>query len=233
MTEATNYIEFIDKYCERVTLGVWDEPLNVISNIAFFAIAVLLFRYFRKNFQSDYGRHWDIAILIGFAFCISIGSTLWHLYAQRWALYTDVIPILLFINLFLLSCFFRVLKLPLVLVFVCFAVYHLMNTFVQSNFSIDVLNGSIFYVPVFLCLLSVTLVLLYQKSTLAKLYAYSTVLFAFSLILRTLDLSQCESFPIGTHFLWHSSIAIMLYWLTKSLMLSAKNDSLGKSPRIN
>jgi len=250
MTDSTSYFEFIDKYCERTMEGMWAEPFNVVSNIVFVIVSLLLLRFFLRHFQGQYLKNWDIGVLIMLAFCISIGSTLWHIFAVRWALYADVIPILIFINLFLISCFIRILHLKILNVIFLFSVYQLLNYTIQNQFSIDTLNGSIFYIPILIMLMGIAFFLYLKENMthhstsspqavekvkyLSRYYVVAAALFSLSLILRTLDLSQCENFPLGTHFLWHTFIGIMLYYLTMSLMINQmgeiENDDIRKSP---
>lgn len=218
MADPSRYIEYIDKYCERVSPGMWGEPLNIISNVAFLLAALLLLKYFKKNYIGEYLKHWDIAVLITLLFFITIGSTLWHILAIRWALYTDVIPILVFVNLFFLSCFVRILNLSTIKVILFFSIYQLFSFVIKTQYPIHTLNGSIFYLPILISLAVITIVLYRQKSHLGQYYLTAFLIFTIALSLRTVDISQCEMFPAGTHFLWHIFISVMLYSLTMSLM---------------
>ncbi len=231
MPNAVDYAEFIDKYCERTVSGLWGEPLNVLSNIAFLVVFVLLFRFYRVNFTGQMLRYWDITLLIILLFLITLGSTVWHVFAVRWALYSDAFPILLFINVYLLSCFVRVLRLRFLWIVALFLLYQLFNYVIQLNFSIDTLNGSIFYLPVYFVLFGVLFQVCRRQDSLSSYYFIALGLFTVALVLRTFDLSQCDRFPIGTHFLWHIIIAAMLYFLTKPLMLSQlKAHEFGPKP---
>lgn len=220
MSDSARYFEYIDKYCERTAEGLWAEPLNVISNIAFFIVAILLFRFYRQHFKGKFIKYWDISLLIALMFFITGGSTLWHVYSLRWALYTDAIPILIFINVFLLSCFVRILGLSVSAVILLFLLYQLFNYGIQLNFSMDTLNGSIFYLPVWIFITGILFFACRNRDGLCHYYLISVGLFSAALVLRTFDISQCDNFPTGTHFLWHILIATMLFFLTKSLMLS-------------
>ena len=222
--EDAGYLTYIDKYCERTHEGLWAEPLNVVTNLAFVIVLFLLFKYFNKHFKGQYLKYWDISLLLFFLFCLSIGSTLWHLFAQRWALMADVIPILLFINVFLLSCFVRVLKFSAWQAALAFVVYQAMNFAVQKQFDINTLNGSIFYVPILLYLAIIMVFTCRMGKSLCQYYVLSVTLFAIALVLRTLDLSACDVFPLGTHFIWHTLISMMIYALTMSLMRSTHNQ---------
>lgn len=46
----------IDAYCERIGTGFWAEPLNALSNVAFFAAAALGLWYWRQAASRDRGR---------------------------------------------------------------------------------------------------------------------------------------------------------------------------------
>jgi len=96
--------DYLDHYCERVEWGLWGEPFNVVSNIGFFIAAFLFFRNYQKYLRTGSARKHDIELLIILLFAIGLGSALWHSYATSLFLWSDRIPILLFINLYLLSC---------------------------------------------------------------------------------------------------------------------------------
>ncbi|MCD8494126.1 MAG: ceramidase domain-containing protein [Alphaproteobacteria bacterium] len=84
--------EFIDIYCERLGPGLWAEPLNALTNAAFFIAAVLAYLLARKENKLD----WRSGILIGLVAIIGTGSTLFHTIATFWAMLTDSIPILIY-----------------------------------------------------------------------------------------------------------------------------------------
>ena len=48
-----NWAENIDLYCERTGPGLWAEPLNALSNLAFIAVAVILWRRAGRNAPFD------------------------------------------------------------------------------------------------------------------------------------------------------------------------------------
>ena len=97
--------DYLDHYCERLAPGLWAEPFNTLTNLAFLVAAVLAIRRYRKSVHWS-GREWDLWILIMLLFAIGIGSGLWHIFAAPWALHVDHYPVLLFINIYLLSCLF-------------------------------------------------------------------------------------------------------------------------------
>ena len=77
-----------DSYCERTDPGYWSEPVNAVTNLAFIAIAILMWR---RSYGHPAGR-----VLAGILFVIGVGSYLFHTHATLWAVLLDVLPILLF-----------------------------------------------------------------------------------------------------------------------------------------
>lgn len=90
-----NTATFIDLYCERTSASWWNEPLNVVTNLAFFVAAYLLacqLRSMKPN--TGLGVPWDWWALSGLIALIGMGSLLFHLFAQPWAGWLDVMFIL-------------------------------------------------------------------------------------------------------------------------------------------
>ena len=88
-----NWTQAVDIYCERTGPGLLSEPVNAISNAAFFVAAWLAWRAAKARGLADA----PTLTLIGLTAAVGVGSTLFHTFAQRWAGAADVIPILLFI----------------------------------------------------------------------------------------------------------------------------------------
>ncbi len=205
--------DIIDLYCERTASGLWAEPLNTLTNLAFVLAAVLLARVYGWSYRGRLGQGWDLALLIALIAAIGVGSGLWHLTARRWAMWLDVLPILVFISIFLLVSLRRALGLGWAATLALFLLYHAVNTAVQRSLPPDTLNGSVFYLPTWaaLALLSVWLARRHWPGWRA--FAAASALFLVSLSLRTIDAAICGWLPIGTHFLWHLLNAWLLYLL--------------------
>ncbi|WP_455365917.1 ceramidase domain-containing protein [Kaarinaea lacus] len=216
--------DFLDQYCERVAPGLWDEPFNLLSNLAFIIAGVFVWRILKQQHQQFSGLHWDIALLIVLLFAIGIGSGLWHLLATRWSLLADTIPILLFINIFLLSCLFRVFALTAVTTLIIFSIYHIFNYSIQSTLPGNFLNGSIFYLPTWLFLLGITATAWKRKVIAYRYFIGGCAIFTLSLVFRTIDLWICATIPAGTHFIWHLLNATTLYLLMYGLIYNAGSD---------
>jgi len=82
----------IDLYCERVGPGLWAEPVNATTNLAFFLTAWATWALARR-LQTLSASTW---LLIALVVAIGIGSSLFHTFATTWARVLDALPILFF-----------------------------------------------------------------------------------------------------------------------------------------
>lgn len=211
----------LDTYCERAITLIWaGEPLNLVSNLGFLIAAALALRLFWRSQQLTLPQHWDLLLLIVLLAAIGVGSTLWHLLAEPWSLLADLIPILLFINLYLVSFLARVTILRWYAIGGLWVAYLALSYVVSVSFAPDALNGSLTYAPAWLALSLMTAWLMSKQHSLATDFAVSLGIWTISLALRTLDMQICGVLPIGTHFLWHLLNAIVLFLLLRSLMRS-------------
>ena len=97
----------VDIYCER-TSAAWDaEPLNALSNAAFFVAAWAAWRLQdRHPAGALQGAVRALCIIIAI---VGAGSLTFHTIATRWAEWADVIPILVFMIVYcwlILTVFF-------------------------------------------------------------------------------------------------------------------------------
>jgi hypothetical protein len=205
--------EAIDIYCERTSPDFWAEPVNALTNVAFFVAAFFAWKLARErgalNTQSG--------ILIALLVAIGIGSTLFHTLAVGWASLADVIPIVMFQAVFLLVYSRSVIRLDWTRTIVLLVAF-VMTARYFNGFGYQVLNGSLQYgaAIVFLGGLGVYHWFAHRAQRYALLAA--TGLFTVSLTLRSLDMDVCEAFPLGVHFLWHVFNAGVLYLALRGLL---------------
>ena len=211
----------LDVYCERAgAAGLWAEPVNLLTNAAFLLAALLAGRRLLAAPGLGARNAWDLWLLVLLLAAIGIGSALWHSFATRWAVLTDIIPITLFINLYLLSFGWRVLALqPLPLAGLWLG-YQVLSVGLVAAAGPELLNGSIGYLPALVFLVGFWWTLRRHAHPLAPTLRAASVLFAVSLTLRTLDAALCEALPLGLHFGWHLLNALLLYLLLDGLIRS-------------
>lgn len=199
-------------YCERSSFGFWEEPLNALTNIAFVIAAVAAWRVYRGlRAAADGHRRWDLLLMLGSLAGVGVGGFLWHTLAAPWTEWADVIPILMFLNLYVVSLLYRGAGLATPAVLVLFLVFQWVMTVAATRFPGEFLNGAASYVPAVGML---WLAALYSASRLGG-HAWPAIaaaaVFTASLGLRSLDLTVCPTVPTGTHFLWHLLNALALY----------------------
>ncbi len=76
----------------RLAPGLLGEPLNTLSNAAFFIAAWLVARDARRLGAMRA----DLAVLVALTAIVGIGSTAFHMLATTWANWLDLVPILAF-----------------------------------------------------------------------------------------------------------------------------------------
>jgi hypothetical protein len=204
---------YIDLYCERLAPGLFGEPANALSNLAFFAAAWLLAREARR----DGAWRPDITLLVALIVVVGIGSTVFHTVATTWAQWLDLVPILLFQLAFLAIYARRELRWPplgaglLVAAFLAVALY-------ARQFP-EPFNGSITYAPAIVAIFALGLHHRARHPAKPPLLLLAAGVFTVSLFLRTIDAAACERFPLGTHFLWHLLNGVVLYFAVRSLLI--------------
>lgn len=212
---------YLDHYCERIDVGLWGEPFNAISNIGFF---IAFFLLFQKNTHTEKRPPFDIRVLIHLILLIGLGSTFWHIQTTPVSLWADRIPILLFINIYIISCLYRILNCSMRNIIYIFVLYHVVGTIIMLIFPIEALNRSIFYLPTWLFLATVTASIYIKNGKSDNLFLLTLFLFSIAIIFRSIDMLACESVPMGTHFLWHLLISISLYFSVIALIPKQHHD---------
>ena len=209
----------VDIYCERTSPALDAEPVNALTNVAFLISAGCAWRL-----QSVH-RHLAAATLIRTMITviaiIGLGSFLFHTVATRWAEWGDVVPILIFMLLYLwfvLGSFFGWppwLKLAALTVFT--AVTLSLEAAVPSAF----LRGGALYLPALAALIAIGAALYRMQPPAGKAMFAAAAVFVLSFAFRTLDNPICGTFPLGTHFMWHILNAVLLYLLVRTGILYA------------
>jgi hypothetical protein len=209
-------------YCERnLDPGFWAEPLNALSNLAFFIAAVMAWADLRAR-----GPRPGDARLVGLILLImavGTGSFLFHTFATRWALLADVIPIGLFTLAFLALALNSILGVSGI-----YAVFIATAVAVFAQVLPPWFNGSFGYAPAWAALILVGLPAFARNEAAGAWILAAAAVFTLSLIFRTLDGGAgCFAHPpgvadaqfiIGTHTLWHILNAVTLYLLMRAVI---------------
>ena len=199
----------INNYCERLGPEFWAEPVNAITNGAFFVSAAIAFVIGWRSGRLDGPVLW----LIGVLSAIGLGSFLFHTYAQVWSAIADTTPIALFILSYFAIAMNRFVGLGwgmAALATVGFLVALAVTSAGLRPLLLPLIGGSVGYVPALLGLLAVGAWLRLLKREAATWLFAAAGVFTVSLTFRTLDMPYCEYLPFGLHFLWHILNAVVL-----------------------
>lgn len=195
----------IDGYCERLDASYWAEPLNAITNAAFIIAAAIMWRRSQGVFLARV-----LAIIL---FAIGVGSYLFHTHAQVWSAIIDVLPIILFVLVYIFAINRDVWGLG---GWSAFAVTLLFFPFAAATvplFAVLPIGGTAGYAPVPLLILIYAMLLRSREPDLARGFVLGAGILIISMTARTLDEPLCDMIPMGTHVWWHILNATMLAWM--------------------
>ncbi|WP_127107487.1 ceramidase domain-containing protein [Pararhodobacter zhoushanensis] len=223
----------VDIYCERVSAAFWAEPVNALTNAAFVLAALWGAAEARKRGV----RSPMVWVLIVMAGVIGVGSFLFHTFATRWSELADTLPIWSFVAAFVLAAMHfiggmpvkRVLRVAVIIVVAAVGAIWLAGGEGAdvATAAPDPLNGSGQYAPAVLALAVFTGIAFWRKHPGAPWILAAFITFLISLSLRTLDRDICTSFPLGTHFAWHTLNGLMIGLLLQMLI---RTGHFGKIP---
>ena len=201
--------EQIFAYCERTAAGFWAEPVNAITNAAFLISAAIMATRLRG---AQLTLAWALVTVLA---AIGVGSFQWHTFATRWAALTDVIPILVFILIYLFAATrdFLGLRWPWAALAVALFLPYAIAVASGLSWLVPGIGGNAAYASVALLILAYGLWLLPRHPATARGLLIGAGILAVSLTFRALDRPLCDVLPIGTHFLWHLLNATMLGWM--------------------
>jgi hypothetical protein len=145
---------------------------------------------------------------------IGVGSWLFHTHANRLTGLMDVLPIVLFILLYVFAAtrdFLGARPLVAGLAAAGFVPYAVALTPVFR--ALPFFEVSAFYWPVPVLILGYAVLLRQRAPGTARGLALGAAILVVSLVFRTLDETVCDTVPLGTHFMWHVLNGIMLGWM--------------------
>lgn len=249
MVQGMDWTSQLFNYCERGTdPSFWAEPLNAVSNGTFLVAALLGARLLSQQpaRQDSAAAEWTLIALAAF---IGVGSFLFHTFATRWAVLTDVGAILFFTigSLgYMLRRFFGaswvVVSVALPVFIAAFVAFQripcdpaLMP--ITAAAGRGCFNGSLGYTPVLIALLGAGMLLAMRGHRAGRLVLGAAAVFSISIMLRTLDIEICAltgmyGRPRGTHALWHVLNAVAVYCLLAAAIRYGRRGSSLPRPAL-
>jgi hypothetical protein len=223
-------------YCERgLNPGFWAEPLNAVSNAAFMIAALLALMSWQRH-RYDYAGHPRRSgaerSLIALVAIIGAGSFLFHTYATRWAVIADVVPITIFMIVYLGYVLRRFLHLGWIVTLV--SIFLFMMALREADMLRcgpgPCLNGSVGYLPALAVLFGIGGWLKLKGHPAGGWILGAGLVFAVSLTFRTFDRSICPQTALfsgrvlGTHFVWHILNATLLWMLLQAAIRHGRRE---------
>jgi hypothetical protein len=204
--------DYVDLYCERVAPGLWAEPLNALSNVAFLiAAGMLAAKLPRVRVAASIGSLPVLLLLVG------LGSLAFHLVANVWTGWLDTGFILAFACAFFYAFFRHVAHASRPFsAAITFGFFWLSFGAKYWLPSLG-LNGSEAYLPMLIGLIGMSAYVRRYPRMFGHFFV-AALLFLVSVSLRTVDRAVCDALPMGTHFVWHLLNAVILYILTAAII---------------
>lgn len=203
--------------CERIGPGLLAEPFNALTSTGFLVVAWAGWSLARRTGNRSAG----IRGLLALSVAIGLGSGLWHTLATSWAFILDVVPISLFVVVwtwlyarsFLGMRAFLAAAAAVVFLSTAYAVLEVAG----------VLHVSLTYTPMLVVWFGlVVLGVVHARGRVSARFSLlaAAAVCALALLFRLIDLAVCPTFPVGTHFLWHSFGALTAFLVIRCLMLA-------------
>ena len=207
----------IDLYCERTDPGMWAEPVNALTNAAFFVAAWFLARELATLRRAGTKLPASISALPSLLALIGLCSLLFHTLGTMWAGLADQLAILLYGCVFLYAFLRHPARLGVAVAASGAIVFSLLSYFTPRALPAGFLNQSGAYLPYLAGLSGIAAWLRAHRRPAFGSFVAGIGLFLVALTVRTIDPLVCERFPLGTHFAWHLLNGAVLYLLSAAL----------------
>jgi len=193
-------------YCERLGPGLFAEPLNAASNLAFLLAAWLAGAYLARH---PGGRRWVRALPWSLAE-VGLASGLYHTLRGPLTFAFDALSLLVFITLAIVLVL-RWLRFSAAAIGLLAAGFIAAQAAALTLLPSGLLNGSQTYLVTLLFLLWLMLRVGRRRRELLRPLLPVLGLFSLAILFRTIDNTVCPWLPTGTHFLWHLCAAAAGY----------------------
>jgi len=217
----------VDHYCERTGSAFDAEPINALTNLAFLVAGFMAWRL--QVAQRDGGGNGFVGSIIFVIPIIGLGSILFHTLALRWAEWGDVVPILVFMLLYLWLVARRFLGWAAWPSGLALSVFFAATLYLEAQIPGSFLWGGAMYLPTVIVLIILALILRRDRPAVGRSFLIAVGIFLMSFTARILDAPLCAHTSIGTHFLWHILNAVLLYLLVRIAILHASHSRKGSS----
>lgn len=210
--------------CERSAPGMLAEPLNVLSSLAFMAVAISIYRFYHRHEDLDRRWIWDVHALTFLTFIIGVNSVVFHAFPSPTTELLDTLSIVLFIVIYFWSVLFRIGRCNFFQASICFVAFVGGSHMLVTQFP-HAINDSIGYLSSMMALIVIAIHLYLKARPSSSHFMMAAIVGVCSLFCRAIDHATCADFPFGTHFLWHTLNATLLYILLRQLVRNVNREA--------
>lgn len=242
---ASERAQTLSAYCERNADAFWAEPLNAVTNGWFIVAGVVAYVMWRRSGSRD----WFVLALILNVLVIGVGSFLFHTRPSFITVLLDVVPIQIFVLAYLALAIRRFLGATLLAALGAIAGLTVFSLWIADQLG-PMMRGGVGYLPAMAALIIVGFALILRARSIVtglgraghrrpgeaemeegvraafagRALLLGAILFAVSLTFRTIDQPLCTIWPYGTHFIWHTLNALLLFWLLLTAMRHSQSQ---------
>jgi hypothetical protein len=221
--------------CERTDRGLWAEPVNLLTSLAFVAVALAAAAGWRSAERRDPA----VAVLIVLVVLIGAGSTLFHTFAARWALYADLIPIQIFVGVYFFVAMRRFFGLPLPAAALATVGFVLAARLYIDWVPWSFMRGYGRLLPAVGVLFAIALTVRLRGMDAAAvrglvgrpareagdLLIAASLAMGAAIVCGASDRVVCAWSPVGSHPLWHLLVAVALGLLLKAALVAGAREA--------
>ena len=210
--------------CERQAVGWMQEPLNLLSSFAFMAVAISIYRYYKR--EDDLARRWiwDVHALTFITFIIGVNSIIFHAFPTPTTELLDTLAIVFFIIIYFWSVLFRIGRCNMFQATICFVAFVGFSHILVHQFP-KALNDSIGYLSSMIALIMIAVHLHLKARPSSQYFMLAAIIGVCSLFCRAIDKEVCHVLPVGSHFIWHTLNATLMFILLKQLVRNVNREA--------
>ncbi|MBK26156.1 MAG: hypothetical protein CME70_19315 [Halobacteriovorax sp.] len=188
----------------------WATVLNVWSNITIIIASLLCIGYVAKKNPID-----KLSMFFaGLTGLIGIGSTIYHVYGTTWAQLTDIVPVWTFMVTYTGAAMYYMLGWSKRMTTLCMILF---MTSLAATGVFHIEAPAVPWIPGAVMLWIFYIVLSRKGAAVAYGMRNAAACFTVAIPVKTLDPYACMHAVIGTHWVWHIIIAVMLTYLVTSM----------------
>ena len=144
---------------------------------------------------------------------IGAGSMTYHTVSRMWAaVFADILPIAITACVFLYMLTKHILRLHILGVIVLLALFVTVNLWYRHHYGRGP-DGYVSLMPTLLLMFVISIYMFFTHNPSFKNFGLAAIVAALAITFRIIDNYDfiCINFSVGTHFLWHSLMAVFFY----------------------